>query len=282
MLTKERQVSFFPEKSPENRGIEVRDNLGIETTAGLVDIRVNTYLLEEDILASVERESPQFRDKAIELIGRLRLYFGKRPLAEVVTEELTTRKGVPEEKGKILKVCFQILDLISLGSTTGGFYANEKMPFFYFNTPEIVKEFGKRGFNKELGEHWFHERQHFIDFLDPVRRAKFIQDQKEEFSLFAGIDGAFGFLWFAAMAKAIYDEDKPKITRRTFLKAALGGMGTGALMTAAFSPVAMTISRQFTYLRGHEGEKAARHEAEEGILIAPFEEIFQIEFRQTQ
>lgn len=285
MLTKERWVSFFSEKSPEAKGIEVRDNLGIETVAGLVDIRVNTELLEKDILASVERESPQFREKAIGIIDRLRVYLGKRPLSDVVVEELTNRGGVTKEKEKLLKTLFLIKNFISFDSTISAFYANEKCPFFYFNTPKVaektVKLFRKRGLPEQLKESWLHERGHFVDFLDPVRRTQLYQDQGEIWKVFAVTDSLLGLSWGALMAAAIYKEDEAKISRRTFLKAALGGAGTTVITSAVFSPLALSISKEFTYWRGHEGEKAARREVEEGILIAPFEEIFHIEFKQV-
>lgn len=279
MLTKERQVSFFSERSPEGGGIEVRDNLGIKTTAGLVDIRVNTDLLEKDILASIGRESPQSKEKAIELIGRLRVYLGKRPFPEVVIDELTSRGGVTEKERKVLEACFQIYRLIYLDSIAGVFYANEKCPFFYFNSPKIVRRVGKKRFPERLEESWLHERQHFVDFLDPVRRAQLYQDQAEIWKLFLGIDGAVGLFWSGAMMVGIYKEDKPKVTRRTFLKAGLVGIGTGAVASIAFSPFALMVSNEFTYWRGHEGERVARQEKREGILVRPFEKIFQIEFR---
>ena len=283
MLTKERQISFFSERSPESKGIEVRDNLGIETVAGIVNIRVNTSLLEKDILASVKRESPQFREKAIGIIDRLRVYLGKRPLSDVVVEELTNRGGVTKEEEKLLKTLFLIKNFISLDSTIAIFYDDEKCPFFYFNTPKMAKKmvklFGKRELLEQLKENWLHERQHFVDFLDPVKRAQLNKDEEEIWKVSAGIDGAFGLFWSGAMMVGIYKEDKPKITRRTFLKAGLAGMGTGAVMSVAFSPFALMVSHEFTYFRGHEGEKAARQEEKEGILIAPFEDIFQIEFK---
>lgn len=281
MSLKERQVLFFSEKSPKSGGIEVKDNLGIETKAGIVDIRVNTTLLAEDILASVEQESPQFKEEASELIGRLRIYLGKRPFPEVVVEELISRGGVAEEEKKLYETGFLIENLISLDSTIGGFYMDEKCPFFYFNMSKMVKRFGKRDLSKEFEKDWLHERQHFIDFLDPVKRIQLGKDQGEIWKLFAVTDSFLGLSWGALMAAATYKEDEAKITRRTFLKAALGGAGTAVVMSAAFSPLALSISKEFTYWRSHEGEKAARQEAKEGILICPFEEIFQIEFKQS-
>ena len=139
MLTKERQISFFSERSPESKGIEVRDNLGIETIAGIVNIRVNTSLLEKDILASVKRESPQLREKAIGIIDRLRVYLGKRPLSDVVVEELTNRGDVAREEEKLLKTLFLIKNFISLDPQPSAF--NSQLLILLSYSPIVLQLF---------------------------------------------------------------------------------------------------------------------------------------------
>lgn len=151
---RERQDFNFSGLEIQPRRLRVRDNLGIETKEGLVDILVDTKLLEGDILAAVERQSPQFREKAADIASCLNLYLGKRPFVDVVLEELATRGESDEETLRILQRVLQARELVSLGATYSIFYADEECPFFYFNTPKMVRNFGKKNFPNKLKEGW--------------------------------------------------------------------------------------------------------------------------------
>lgn len=277
---KERQGFNFSELEIQPGRIGVRDNRGIETKEGLVDILVDTKLLEGDILAAVERQSPQFLEKAVNLIDNLHFYLGKRPLVEVLLEELASRDEASEETLRVFRRLLQARELVTLGATNGVFYANEKCPFFYFNTPKMVRDSGKKNFPNKLKEGWLHERQHFVDFLDPVRYEQLMKDQEEKFIFFGIIEGLGGVTFTLGIGYAVFKEEAEgrKISRRAVLKAGLGGVVMGGVMSLTFSPVAYMISSEFTYSRSHASEKAARQTAKEGILIRPFEEIFQIKF----
>lgn len=277
---KERQALNFSEREIQPKGIRVKDNLGIETKEGLVDVLVNTDLLEADILSAVERQSPQFLEKAVGFINRLNLYLGKRPLVDVVLEELATRDEMTEEKLGVWRRLLQAGEFVTLGATHSVFNANEKCPFFYFDTPKLVKTFGKRNFLEKFKENWLHERQHFVDFLDLAKRKQLYEDQEEILILFGIVEGLGGITFTLGLGYSVFKEEteRRKISRRAFLKAGLGGIVMGGVMSLTFSPFAYMISNEFTYWRGHADEKAARQTAKEGILIRPFEEIFQMRF----
>lgn len=107
-----------------------------------------------------------------------------------------------------------------------------------------------------------------------------MKDQEEKFIFFGIIEGLGGVTFTLGIGYAVFKKEAEgrKISRRAFLKAGLGGIVMGGVMSLTFSPVAYMISSEFTYSRGHASEKAARQIAKEGILIRPFEEIFQIKF----
>lgn len=277
---RERQDFNFSELEIQPKGIRVKDNLGIETKEGLVDILVGTKLLEGDILTAVERQSPQFLEKAVDLIDNLHFYLGKRPLVDVVLEELATREEADEERLRVLRRVLQAREVVSLGLTYSIFYADEECPFFYFNTPKIIKEFGQGNSSNQFEKCWLHERQLLIEFLDPTKRDQLYKDQEERLVLFGIIEGLGGATFTLAIARNIFMEKakRRRVSRRTFLKVGLGGVIGGGIASLIFSPLAYMISNEFTYWRGHAAEEAGRQAQKQGVLIRPFEEIFQIRF----
>lgn len=144
----------------------------------------------------------------------------------------------------------------------------------------MIEMWGQKHLPGAIYTSWLHEREHFIDFIDPSKRSRLQEESTRVWKVAGGIESLFWLSASTALTDSFYQAAKSRMSRRAFLKAGLKGVGLGSVAALVFSPFAFGISKEFTYSENNESEARARRAEREGTLVTPFEEIFQIKFRQ--
>lgn len=127
----ERFGRFLPEMVPGRQEIEIKDNLGIKTPTGIIDIHISPNLLSEDLLVAVNRSGPQFLENAKEYLSQLKIYMGARPLSDIVVDYLNSESNLSAEGKVLTKTLAEVLLFISSPSgRLGTFFPDEKLPSF--------------------------------------------------------------------------------------------------------------------------------------------------------
>lgn len=264
----------------EGHSPRIRDNLGIETLEGLLDVQVDNAAVFEMLMKGIR---PENRNSALEMVERTEIFLGKRPLKEILQEKLVEAiKGrefstrLAEEAFSLERSAWTASSVIQekMFSLFGAhqyalFYYDKICPFIWLDMPELVRD-KSWGYFKWA---WRHEVGHFYQ-LGNDRGENLAQESTlTHLGVFGGVEilaAAGGFLVCRKVEQVVDAKgqtekanERKRITRRGFLK------GAGALVAAvATTPIAAQLMQKIAY----EGSKIEKG-ADKGAEILTDEEI---------
>ncbi|MBI2009925.1 MAG: hypothetical protein HYS86_01975 [Candidatus Chisholmbacteria bacterium] len=236
-----------------------RDNIGIQTGAGRIDLSVDTNTLEADIASRLPAQLRSPHD--------VNVYFGARLLAEVLVENF----GGDREDVRLRQ---EVEDFL-FGATVGLFTRGDGRSLLYFNTPKLYEQVaatpqagGSLGvFPRVMAEAWAHEATHLLQALDPDPDKDVLRQQgmKEEHFFIGGaaisslVLGGLAGVGLGRNAKSHRrDEGVRSPSRRRFLR-----LMAGTFAGLASAPLAGGAAGSAHYQWFNEAEKEAREAAKD-------------------
>jgi len=267
----------------------IRDNLAIETSLGLLDVRVDGEAVTQMLLKGVRQED---EDKAHRTVERMEIFFGKRSFPEVLSEKLKEvmekrnfSEGVSGGAGNLGELAFQIEDglIDRLGMfRKGAYFYDTEGSFLWLNMPQLSEDTSWGDFKCT----WRHELGHVYDAIENNGTERF-QDGLVYYGTFCGMEimaGAGGFLVCRAAEKLV-DKKKTleqkqeiKVSRRKFLRAVATGAATVVAIPFAYRAIMKFINDKL--IEETEAIKRSELLTDEEIMAA-FKFNYRENFRVT-
>jgi hypothetical protein len=255
---------------------QVRDNLGIKTSEGLLDVAIDNAAVFGMLMKGIR---PENRDFALEMIERMEIFLGKRPLLEILQEKLVEATERREFSSRLAEEAFSLErsawtaasviqdKLLSLFDyhRIGVFYYDKNCPFIWMDMLELVKDKSWGYFRSS----WRNEVGHFYQLGNDQGENLARESTLTHLGVFGRVEvlvAAGGVLVCReveqivdAKSQAEKTRERKRVTRRGFLK---GAVGLGAAIAAA--PIASQLMMKLAY-QGSKIEKDADERS--GILI---------------
>lgn len=199
-------------------GLKIIDNLNIKKGSESIDVLADPGKIRESVLSRVKEQNPVLLTQARQLLDKLTISFGARPIhavQEEVANRYVERCGIKDGPGRLLASI-----IASYNETVGGLNQSNTAGFFFYDAERPLLYINTAGFKNEpdFKKTWDHEIDHIIYELDPHKRQDNQRKNLSRVSLALGINLAAD-VSALELARAMENVGrKDKISRREFLR----------------------------------------------------------------